>query len=64
MASFCENAKFDDVVNLITIFSKLENEELESWIEKMLSLIDIKPFFEKLLMFLEVNGRELKSIPE
>ena len=64
LIEFCGNASFDHLTTLLAIFNKLDNYELESWIEKMLSLIDFKPFFEKLLMFLEVNGRDFQRIPQ
>lgn len=37
--------------------------ELEDWVEKVLQYVNINSFFTQLLMYLEVNGRSFKKIP-
>lgn len=63
LEEFAKKMVFDDMTKLLIAYSKLDNSEIEGWIEKIIYHAEIKGYFEKLLIYLEINGRNFKKIP-
>lgn len=50
---YASGVNFETFILLLRNYERVENFELEGWIEKIISQTKIKPFFHKLLLFLE-----------
>ena len=53
LIDYAKSVNFDNFITLLKNFEKVDNFEIEGWLEKIISHVNIKSYFHKILLYLE-----------